>query len=149
MTLLKVLYFAHAWHLVKYGAPLVGQQFEAWKFGPVNRVVYEQCNHLGRNPITNRLKSFSIDQRRYVETPYDFTPDTERFLKEIFDYYSKFHAYKLSDLTHEVGAPWDIVWKQAESKAIPGMVIPNDLIRSWFSDKSTLYWTNREQECPT
>jgi len=46
MTLLKVLYFAHAWYLAKKNAPLVGQPFEAWRHGPVNRVVYDQFKGL-------------------------------------------------------------------------------------------------------
>ncbi|WP_342152577.1 Panacea domain-containing protein [Methylorubrum sp. SB2] len=149
MTLLKVLYFAHAWHLVKYGEPLIGQPFEAWKFGPVNRVVYDQCKQSDKHAITAKFKSFSIASSGFVESPYDFNEELTKFLGEIFDYYSKFHAYKLSDLTHEAGAPWDVVWRQADSKAVAGMVIPNSLIRSWFSDQTALYWTSRERESPS
>ncbi|MFM9718924.1 Panacea domain-containing protein, partial [Streptomyces galilaeus] len=50
MTLLKVLYFAHAWHLAKYGKPLVAQPFEAWRHGPVNRVVYDQYKEYRERP---------------------------------------------------------------------------------------------------
>jgi uncharacterized phage-associated protein len=132
MTLLKVLYFAHAWHLVKFGRPLVAQPFEAWKYGPVNRVVYDQLKELGKKPIQNKLKSFNIDICEFVETPFACDKEINNFLNNIFDYYSQFHPFQLSDLTHESGSPWDVVWKTAERQAVPGMIIPDSLIIKWF-----------------
>jgi uncharacterized phage-associated protein len=134
MTLLKVLYFAHAWYLVKNDRPLVAQPFEAWKHGPVNRVVYEQLKGIGARPITTRLKSFYADSCRFEDTKYMLDAETKLFLENIFDYYSKFHAFKLSDLTHEHGSPWHIIWSEAEKRAVPGMVIPNKLISEWFRE---------------
>src|ERR1019366_7798558 len=81
MTLLKVLYFAHAWHLAKYIRPLVAQPFEAWRYGPVNRVVYEQLKNLNSRPIQSKLNSFDPIQCRFCETGYNFDFDTTRFLE--------------------------------------------------------------------
>lgn len=134
MTLLKVLYFAHAWHLAKYGRPLVAQPFEAWKHGPVNRVVYDQMKALGAKHVTDRLISFDAEICGFRPTPYCFEPDLNKFLENIFDYYSQFDAFKLSDLTHEKGSPWDVVWSEAEKRAVPGMLIPDSLIMSWFRE---------------
>lgn len=146
MTLLKVMYFSHAWYLVKYNKPLIGQPFEAWKYGPVNRVVYDQCKSLPGGVIKNKLISFNVEQACFSETNYNFESETKKFLQEMFDYYSSFHAFKLSDLTHEKGSPWDLVWSEAGERAIPGMVIPNESIRGWFSERGALYWTNRAKE---
>jgi uncharacterized phage-associated protein len=132
MTLLKVLYFAHAWHLAKYEKPLVGQPFEAWKYGPVNRVVYEQMKEMGSRPIEKKLTSFDAIKCSFDVTPYCFEADVNKFLGDIFDYYSQFHPFSLSQLTHEKGSPWDIVWNEAETRAVPGMVIPDALIIKWF-----------------
>lgn len=136
MTLLKVLYFAHAWHLAKYQRPLIAQPFEAWKHGPVNRVVYEQLKGLGARPISEKLTSFNIENCIFEETPYHFDDETEKFLANIFDYYSRFHAFTLSDLTHEEGSPWHTKWSEAEKRAVPGMVIPNELIMKWFGEEA-------------
>jgi uncharacterized phage-associated protein len=57
MSLLKILYFAHAWHLAKCGRPLTGQPFEAWKYGPVSRVVHEQFEGNGSCPIQWRANT--------------------------------------------------------------------------------------------
>jgi len=133
MSLLKILYFAHAWHLAKMEKPLVGQPFEAWKHGPVNRVVYEQFKGLGSKPIATRAKILNVETATFETASYESVDrSTAQFLENIFDYYSQYHPYKLSDLTHEEGSPWDSVWSEASRKAVPGMIISDDSIRSWF-----------------
>ena len=141
MTLLKVLFFAHAWHLAKEGKPLIAQPFEAWEYGPVSRIVYDQFKNNGKEPISKRAVSFDISRSSFCSTPYDLNEETEVFLNNIFDYYSKFDAFKLSDLTHQKGSPWDVVWSAAATRAVPGMYIPNDLIASWFREQHEVYRT--------
>lgn len=145
MTLLKVLYFAHAWYLAKFHVPLIGQPFEAWQYGPVNRVVYDQYKHLGKKKIEEKAKSFDPIRLEFLPTVYKFDAETEKLLGNVFDYYSKFHAFQLSDLTHEKGGPWDTVWSEAQDRAVPGMVIPNELILAWFQRSGAVDWTDREQ----
>lgn len=149
MTLLKVLYFAHAWYLVKFGRPLVAQPFEAWRHGPVNRVVYDQFKAYKDKPISKKAESFDPELMKFVPTPYGFDDETIFFLENIFDYYSSFHPFRLSHLTHEKGGPWDVIWTQAEKRAVPGMIIPNDLITAWFVHKDALFWTDQERRIAT
>lgn len=134
MTLLKVIYFAHAWHLAKTGDPLIAQPFEAWEHGPVNRVVYDQYKGYRKKPIDKKAVSFDPGSLKYVETAYSFDKDTEDLLQNVFDYYVNFHPFTLSDLTHEKGGPWDTVWSEAQNRAVPGMTIPNNLILAWFRE---------------
>lgn len=145
MALLKILYFAHAWHLAKYKVPLVAQKFEAWQRGPVNRVVYEQVKKFGRDGIKERLVVLDAKSAGFVEPC--FVPDAELhdFLVNIYSYYSKFHAFKLSDITHAEGTPWDRVWKEAERGAVPGMWIPDDLIKEWFEKTGGRLYLAQEQ----
>ena len=140
MSLLKILYFGHAWHLAKYKSPLTGQNFEAWKFGPVNRVVYDQIKCFGKNKIDSRLTKFDAGLNCYPIATYSLSYEEDIFLRNIFKYYSEFHPYKLSDITHEASTPWDTVWNMAENGAVAGMVIPNKLILEWFETTGgTLY----------
>lgn len=141
MTLLKVLYFAHAWYLAKEDKPLIAQPFEAWDYGPVNRVVYDQFKRLGKNTINTRATSFDANKGDFYPTPYSLDHETEKFLNDIFDYYSQFHALELSDLTHEKGSPWDVIWSAAAKRAVPGMYIPNELIAAWFKRRPQVYGT--------
>jgi uncharacterized phage-associated protein len=80
MTLLKVIYFAHAWHLVKENKPLVAQPFEAWQYGPVNRVVYEQFKGYKSRPLDKKAVSFDANTLQFSATPYDFESRTSEFL---------------------------------------------------------------------
>ncbi|WP_422022236.1 Panacea domain-containing protein [Roseibium sp.] len=132
LSLLKLLYFAHAWHLAKYNSPLAGQPFEAWKHGPVNRVVYDQTKRFGRNPIKTHLKRFDPKSCEYVDAKTNLTDEEVIFLTDIFRFYSKFSATELSELSHETDGPWDKVWKAAQKEAVPGMFIPDDMIKSWI-----------------
>lgn len=141
MTLLKVLYFAHAWYLAKEDKPLIAQQFEAWDYGPVSRVVYDQFKKFGKSPINTRAVSFDPNKVSYCPASCILDSETENFLCDIFDYYSQFHAFKLSDLTHEKGGPWDLIWSAAAKRAVPGMYIPNDLIAAWFKRRPEVYET--------
>jgi uncharacterized phage-associated protein len=133
MSLLKILYFAHAWHLAKTGEPLVGQPFEAWRHGPVCRVVYDQFKGSGEAPLRERATALNVARVRFETVAYStLDEDTSGLLRHVFDYYSQYHPFKLSDLTHEKGSPWDQVWSLASRRAVPGMVISDDLIREWF-----------------
>lgn len=145
MSLLKILYFAHAWHLAKYRKPLVAQPFEAWQRGPVNRVVYDQVKGLGKKPIRDRLTVLDVSTVSFVEAKCNISDEKQNFLNNIFSYYARFDPFKLSDLTHMFGTPWDIIWKEAEVNAVPGMWIPNDLIMDWFEKTGGRLYLSKEQ----
>jgi uncharacterized phage-associated protein len=133
MTLLKVIFFAHAWHLAKTGEPLVGQPFEAWQYGPVNRVVYDQLKGQGSSAISERARVLNVETAAYeIAVLRDIQEDTLRLMRNVFDYYSQFDAFRLSKLTHIEGSPWDQVWNAATRRAVPGMVISDASIRDWF-----------------
>lgn len=133
MSLQKILFFAHAWYLARTEKPLVGQPFEAWTYGPVNRVVYDQFKQFKDRPIEGRAKVLNAAAGKYETARcQDMDDDTATLLRDIFDYYSTYHPFHLSELTHEEGSPWDQVWNIATRQAVPGMVISNDSIRDWF-----------------
>ena len=112
-------------------------------------MVYDQYKEFGEKPIDKKAMSFDPIVMKFTATLYSFDPETAEFLANIFDYYSKFHPFKLSHLTHEKGGPWDVIWTEADKRAVPGMVIPNDLIAAWFNGREALYWTDRERRFPT
>jgi uncharacterized phage-associated protein len=131
LPLQKILFFAHAWHLGKYNEPLLGQKFEAWKFGPVIRVVYDQLKGLGKAPISRKLEKLDVCTGEMKEAVANLNDDKRGFLTDIFSYYYGFHSSHLVDLTHERGGPWQKVWEKAERDVVPGMLIPDESIRLW------------------
>lgn len=135
LKLQKVMFFAHAWNLGKYSKPLVGQTFEAWRYGPVVRVVYDQLKVYENRNIDTLLKRIDVNQGIMRVMEWKFDRDTEEILKNIFDYYANFYASDLVKLSHEPDGPWDKVWKKASADTVVGMYIPNESIRSWILDQ--------------
>lgn len=132
MALLKILYFAHGWHLAQTGAPLIRNEFEAWKQGPVVRVVYESFREHGENPIDSRATRFNPETGMREVVGYSLSEFETAFLRDISDAYSRLDALRLSDLTHESGSPWDAIWNAPDGRVTLGMRIPNATIREHF-----------------
>ena len=51
MKLQKMVYFAHGYHLARYNEPLIREEFEAWKFGPVVPSIYQSYKLYGSDMI--------------------------------------------------------------------------------------------------
>ena len=56
MSLHKLIYVGHGWHLAANNQPLVQDAFEAWKYGPVLPTVYDAfkgrcCIFLAGRPV--------------------------------------------------------------------------------------------------
>jgi uncharacterized phage-associated protein len=132
MTLLKIIYFAHGWHLARTGEPLVRNAFEAWRHGPVIRCVYECFRGCERSPIETRASRFDAATQTRQIVAYSFTAAERNFLQGIFDAYSPFGALQLSDLTHEENSPWDQVWNAPGGKVTLGMRLSDVAIRTHF-----------------
>jgi uncharacterized phage-associated protein len=133
MALNKLAFFAHGWHLALYGAPLTDSHFEAWQFGPVHPVVYRQFRDNVDAPIRNRATRVNLENGRDVIVSYEFDEATLEHLRTIIDFYGGMTAGRLSTISHEEGAPWDVVWKSSGS--CPGMTIGNDFTREYYRSK--------------
>ena len=117
MTILKLSYIAHGWHLESRGGPLFWNRIEAWRFGPVIRDVYLAFRSQGlkvANPAP--VMGEGIDA------------EVGEFLEEIYQIYGEQSAFWLSKLTHVPGGPWDIATKARGYFA----QIPNGLIRQHY-----------------
>ena len=117
MSLLKLIYIAHGWHLEVFKRPLFQNRIEAWKFGPVVPDAYYGFRDQGINitrPITCN------------ELPID--ADLEKFLNEIYNIYGDMEPFKLSEITHVPNGPWDIASKKGGLFSF----IPDSLIQSHY-----------------
>lgn len=132
MSLLKLIYFSHGWHLAQHGKPLVKNRFEAWQHGPVVRSVYESFEGAGAAPIEARATRFDPLTATRSPVKYSLAAEHRTFLIQIFNAYAHLHAFRLSELTHEPGSPWDQLWNVADGSTNPGMVISDECIRDHF-----------------
>lgn len=110
MELYKILYFAHGWYLSSFSKPLLSQEFEAWQLGPVVKVLRDQFGKFGAKPITTKAEKLNILTGEFETVFSAMTSEDKAFVGHIFDSYHHYGAWKLSEMTHESGSPWDLLW---------------------------------------
>ena len=70
LKLVKLVYIAHGWHLGLYDEidrPLIREDVEAWKYGPVVRSVYDAFKGVGKRTITQIVTTGMIEEMRRIE----------------------------------------------------------------------------------
>ncbi len=127
MKLLKLVYIAHGWHLGITSRPLISEDVEAWRYGPVIRSMYKEFKNLGDGQIRESDVSNNCPIRELQRL--------EPFLNSIWDKYGCLSGTQLSTLTHEQETPWDITWNKMGGKSSGRSVIPNELIRDHYRTK--------------
>ena len=113
MKLVKLVYIAHGWHLGFYSKPLLNEEVEAWKYGPVVPQVYKEFRGYGNAPIRFLAVRPSED---LTPVPIDF-PNTDpnevelakKLILDVWSAYGHMSAVQLSALTHQRGTPWSKV----------------------------------------
>lgn len=114
MRVQKLLYFAQGWHLARYGKPLFSAPLQAWQYGPVVPEVYECYRISGAQGLTTDGVDTSA-----------FTPDELALLLDVAADYDGFSTAALVTMTHQPGAPWSQVARNAE--------IPLSAMQAYFS----------------
>jgi uncharacterized phage-associated protein len=132
LQLQKLLFFAHAWHLGSRKSRLIGQKFEAWQYGPVLRVVFDQLKSNGDKNINSRLMRVNKNSGKHEIARREIIEETKKFLEDITDYYLQFSASELVQMSHEKGGPWEKVWITSGKDAGVGMYIDDESITSWI-----------------
>lgn len=120
MSILKLAYIAHGWRLEIKGQPLFANRIEAWQHGPVIPDVYSRFRSQGVVPSQ-------------VDPEFDHTlsPEDEAYLEEIYGIYGRMSPFRLSELTHVPGGPWEL------SRRAGGWYAPiaNDVIQAHYIEK--------------
>ena len=120
MKLNKLLFFAQAASLQRFGKPLFDAPLEAWKYGPVVKDVYRTFSGYQRNAIDK------------VARPFDWKtidPEVLRLLCDVYRTYARdYSAIGLMRMTHKPGTPWSQAYEEHRNN-----VIPCDSIREWVN----------------
>ena len=125
MKLQKMVYLAHGYHLAKYNEPLIKEEFEAWKFGPVVQSIYQDYKLYGSDAIIDTgLISEGGDKLEAVKLS-DNAIDAINYTWQVTKHLS---ASQLSRWSHLDGSPWAQVYSEREY-SIP---IKNTSIQDYF-----------------
>lgn len=128
----KILYFLNGHYLIHYGKPLINSNFEAWEYGPVQRVVYKAFKHFGDQPIDELAVGFDPVRRVQKELPTVNNNTAIDIIEEYLPRYLATPSFDMVRMTHEEGTPWSITVKNAETTINVGMRIKNDIIAANF-----------------
>ncbi len=127
MKVQKMVYFAHGYHLAKYGKPLIQESFEAWKFGPVVPNIYQDFKFYGSKPISDS------DYEEYAPKElvnYRFDEDAEDAINYTWEVTKDLSAIALSNWTHQPNSPWSNVYNPEEWSTL----IDNYDIKEYFKE---------------
>jgi uncharacterized phage-associated protein len=132
MKLIKLVYIANGWYLALKKEPLIDENVEAWKFGPVVPTVYYQF----RKFYKGQIDSYYTDSLTGT-TPMPVDAALIQFLDRIWQVYGKYNGMQLSALTHQQGTPWFEVWHHQGGNIRNSVVIGSEIIREHYLQKMT------------
>lgn len=133
LRLQKMLYFAQGWMLKRHGKPLFAESIEAWPYGPVVPACYEWYKGCGSNPLKAEMPS----KDRFTTEEYELLLDTWTEL-------SRYSTTQLVSMTHETGAPWDMVWNHSNRREIS-----KEQIEEYFSKSELASTSDKLNRIPT
>lgn len=103
MKLQKILYFVASEYAKRSNAPLLSEQFQAWRYGPVVRSVYDEYRSFGAAPI----RAYGKDARG-VAYMADEAKDANlsQALDAVWQSVKGRSAVELSRITHLPDSAW-------------------------------------------
>lgn len=123
LKLQKLIYIANGYMLALHDRPLIDEQPQAWKYGPVIHSIYRQFKSYEDRPI-------EIDASPLENTA--LSPEAQEVIDDVIDTYGSETAIDLVNLTHEADTPWDEVWNRQGGHKQLFAEIGNDLIKNHF-----------------
>lgn len=124
MQLLKLVYIAHGWMLGFFGKPLINEDVEAWKYGPVIPELYQEVKNYGREKVRSQISSW----RGFSRQP--LSDEEKSVIHFVYKKYGKLDGVRLSMITHQPGTPWSRIFSHEGW----GDVITNDVIREHYAE---------------
>lgn len=122
LQLLKLCYLAHGWYLAFYGKPLIEEEVQAWKYGPVIPELYYALKHFKGGKLPHDCLAGLARKDDHL------SDDAENVIGQVDDHYGSWEGVELSTLTHQKGTPWTKVYKGG--RYLP---INNNIIEKHFA----------------
>lgn len=132
LALQKLLYFAHARHLIETKQPLVTGYFEAWQYGPVHPAAYQAFKAAGDAPILFRAARRDPLTGQETMLPSPQSGAVSQLIKSVMLSYGQLTPGRLVEISHAKGAPWEFVVNQARTHMALGLRIGDNVIKERF-----------------
>ena len=121
LKLQKLLYYIQGYALALYDRPMFREAVLAWPHGPVVQVVYDAYKKFGYNPLPYPKGTISLKEEKDIQ-----------LIKEVYEEYSQFSAWKLRNMTHQE-SPWVTNWSQERWNRQEELVIDHSSLKKFFT----------------
>lgn len=124
MQIQKLVYISHGWTLAIRGRVLTIDDPEAWRWGPVYRLIWNNLSYAGPYPVIDKIPDTSIAPYP-GSTPQGWHDEDRQMVKRVYELYKHLEAFQLSALTHREGTPWREVYRDGigQDQYIPSFMI--------------------------
>lgn len=106
MQIQKLVFLAHGLFLATKGKPLIAENFEAWKWGPVVPEIYAAFASYGASLIREPAKCCSDSVEK--------DSDEDQVINLVWMEFGSMTGRELSELTHLPGSPWATTYKEGK-----------------------------------
>lgn len=133
LQVIKMAYISHGYTLALLEYPLVPDEIEAWRYGPVIPSIYNFLKVYGGSPITKLLYcgtaagTDSVGERKEFFRRV-FPDEVSSILDRVLEVYGPLTGIDLLKLTHKKGSPWSKCYKKGKRR----IVIPNKAIKEHY-----------------
>lgn len=125
-SIMKLVYFAHAWMLAIHHRPLLDKPIEAWQYGPVPAEVHKKLRNYRGHLVTK-----TIHRNR---CPLD--ADDQDIVNQVFTKYGQLNGIELAALCNGQDSPWHETKERLEGQTKPPRrsqyEIPDTLIERYY-----------------
>lgn len=130
MKLQKLLYFANGWWLALKDEPLLNEEPEVWRYGPVFSRLYSILSGYQHNEIGGPVigHPFADKPERLPEN----SDEIKKMLSWIWLIYGGKSAMQLSDETHKIGTPWQKIASKHNFRVPFHTAIPSEKDKEYF-----------------
>ena len=109
LQLIKLSYLAHGWAYPILGNLLVDEAVEAWQYGPVFPLLYDELKVHGRKPVNTIPTTEREMGMKEKGLDLELTEDENGLIDAVYESYKEYNGSQLITLTHEEGGPWSLM----------------------------------------
>jgi len=135
MKIIKLVYIAHGWCLAISQKPLINTPVEAWRYGPVIRILYDAFKQFGNGTIQG-LTEYNEVESKTGPVEEQIEEEFIEIIYSVYHNYGNFEAFQLANLTHMPNSPWAKAIEDSKTS------IPNDIIKAEYE---RLWKINQEE----
>lgn len=129
--LMALVYLAHGWHLGYHHSPLLNEPIVATRYGPSIRSL-EQWLRMDSKRDVRALLILRDGSSPRMANPSRM----QNHLDVLWTVYGRMSANQIQRITCLDDSPWSLCWRERHENLGDELIIPDDLIYSYFSRRT-------------